>query len=94
MRCIWTAGAARIAQKSRAFGIAASSSRQLVAVFVDVMSTTGGWPVTVTLCQRRTFNSVLTVAVNPGRPGSLADDPRPFELVGDLVFTWGIAGKR
>jgi hypothetical protein len=45
MRCICTAGAAaRIAQKSRALGRAASSfASKFVAVFVDVMSTTGDW---------------------------------------------------
>ena len=59
--------AASIAQKSRALGSAAScSSSKLVAVFVDVTSTTGDCPVTVTVsCSDATFNSVLTVAVNP-----------------------------
>ena len=68
MRCICTAGAAaRIAQKSRALGNEASSlASKLVAVFVDVMSTTGDCPLTVTLSvSDATFNSVLTVAVKP-----------------------------
>ena len=68
MRCICTAGAAaRIAQKSRALGSDASSlASKFVAVFVDVMSTTGDAPLTVTLsASAATFTSMFTVAVNP-----------------------------
>ncbi len=68
MRCICTAGAAaRIDQKSRALGSEASSfASKFVAVLVDVMSTTGDWPLTVTVSVNdATFNSAFTVAVNP-----------------------------
>ena len=62
MRVNWIAGAAaRIVQKSRAFGSAASlSSPKLVADVVDVTSTTGDAPLTVTVsCSDATFMSVV-----------------------------------
>ena len=68
MRCIWTAGAAaRIDQKSRALGSDASSlASKFVDVFVDVTSTTGDSPVTVTLSDiDASVISAFTVAVNP-----------------------------
>ena len=68
MRCICTAGvAARIDQKSRALGSDASSlASKLVAVFVEVMSTTGDSPLTVTVSvSDATFISAFTVAVKP-----------------------------
>ena len=68
MRCIWMAGAAaRIAQKSRALGRAASCwASKLVDVFVVATSTTGDWPLTVTLSvSDAIFSSALTAAVNP-----------------------------
>ena len=68
MRCIWMAGAAaRIAQKSRALGRAASCCEsKLVDVFVVATSTTGDWPLTVTLSvSEAIFSSTFTAAVKP-----------------------------
>ena len=68
MRVTTMAGeAASTAQKSRAFGKAASrSSPKFDAVVVVETSTTGDAPVTVTVsCRVATASSMFTVAVKP-----------------------------
>ena len=73
--------AASTVQKSRALGSDASFSwLKLVAVVVEVTSTTGEAPVTVTVSWRlATFSSVLMVAVNPRptRTPSRTTVPKP-----------------
>src|SRR5438445_8681708 len=99
MRCICTAGAAaRIDQKSRALGSDASSfASKLVDVFVDVTSTTGDWPVTVTLSDiDATVSSAFTVAVKP-RPTRMPSRTTELKPVSSYVILYspgGTAGNR
>src|SRR4029453_10612834 len=90
--------AARIDQKSRALGSDASSfASKFVDVFVDVMSTTGDWPLTVTLSvSDATFISAFTVAVKP-RPTRMpscvtVEKPASSYLIWESPG--GIAGNR
>ena len=82
--------AARIAQKSRAFGSAASCcASKLVDVLVVATSTTGDWPLTVdAFGQRRDFQlDVHRRGEAEADADPLADHGREAgELVGDLVF--------